>query len=422
MKTRAKSREEKEAKKRQIKTIGGNNKNTFERNYCDDDSSSSFSPSTPTRRKKYVCVYCGMPCAALYRQLNKTSLSSIKAMHCERCQRIVDPYIEREWLLVIIDCALLRPEAYRHILYNNQDFSSYIHIEKDNICCQQYETGNRNPATTSGASTLRLIKWTLISSVFHAYLKWQTHLHTQQQLNAKCDEARSLSVFTITDSSTLIHATFVVTSVLDLLAQWLAVYGFMKLISMASASSSSKNNTNIPRNKDDDSNGGESVPEGRKLAPTPSISPSHSIAYQIYLGLLLPTSFQVVCVLVILWENSKTTLALGSLLVAYWQCLGISLISINSNSKLSTKTSLLMTCTPFVGILSLIVWRYGVNRFLLTFTENRNSTKFECSHVTIPCVGFEMDGFGDVVNAITDEDFGGGGGGWAFPSLPLCLT
>merc|ERR1740117_2062550 len=104
-------------------------------------SSSSMSSNTT---KSYVCVFCGTPCAALYRKLTSTStststtttttsrsttstssttISSIKAMNCDICQRIVDPYTEREWLLVAIDCILLRPEAYRHVLYNNQYLS-----------------------------------------------------------------------------------------------------------------------------------------------------------------------------------------------------------------------------------------------------------------------------------------------------------
>lgn len=69
----------------------------------------------------YACVHCGTPCASLYRRLS-VSLSSIKAMSCSNCEKIVDPYIEREWLLVAIDCVLLRPEAYRHLLFNVDEF------------------------------------------------------------------------------------------------------------------------------------------------------------------------------------------------------------------------------------------------------------------------------------------------------------
>ena len=65
----------------------------------------------------YVCVHCGAPCTSLYRRLS-VSLSSIKAINCKRCGHVSDPYIEREWLLVTIDCILLRQEAFRHVLFN----------------------------------------------------------------------------------------------------------------------------------------------------------------------------------------------------------------------------------------------------------------------------------------------------------------
>merc|ERR1712238_345024 len=94
---------------------------------------------------------------------------------------------------------------------------------------------------------------------------------------------------------------FAITSALDLFVQWLAIYGYTKLVTMFSPS---------------------------------SYSPSqHNIAYQIFLSLLLPTSFQVVSVSVLIWENSNTTRALGSLLITCWQCLAISLITINTTNN-----------------------------------------------------------------------------------------
>lgn len=61
----------------------------------------------------YRCIHCLTPCDALYR---KYGPSTIKLIQCTHCRRDVDPYCEREWLLVLIDCILLREEAYRHVL------------------------------------------------------------------------------------------------------------------------------------------------------------------------------------------------------------------------------------------------------------------------------------------------------------------
>lgn len=332
-------------------------------------------------------------------------------MYCQNCQRIVDPYIEREWLLVVIDCILLRPEAYRHILYNNKDFSRYIHAQKNKETShQQHDKGNNNVVDTGATSTSRvwsLVQWTLGSSCFHAFLKWQTLVHSKQQYEVKDGDGDAISLYVI----------LIVTSVLDLAIQWLAVYGFIKLQSSQSKSSSITR-TDTTENKDDDNNK-KKFPKRRENSKVSSLSPSHSVAYQIYLGLLLPTSFQVVCVLVLLWENSKTTRALGSLLVACWQCLGLSLISINNSGKSSAKSSVLKACIPLVGIVSLIAWRFGVERLLLVLTKNTNIITFP--YHKIPCVGFEMHVFGGGVNVITDEYFGGSVG-WLSPPSLLCLT
>lgn len=69
----------------------------------------------------YVCVHCGFPSESLYHQLG-ASLSSIKVLTCNKCNEVIDPYIEREWLHIAIDCILMRKAAYRHVLYNSDAF------------------------------------------------------------------------------------------------------------------------------------------------------------------------------------------------------------------------------------------------------------------------------------------------------------
>jgi len=63
----------------------------------------------------HVCVHCGCPTPILHRLL---SGNHIKLVECKNCHRDVDPYIEREMLLVMIDLILLRSSAYKHILFN----------------------------------------------------------------------------------------------------------------------------------------------------------------------------------------------------------------------------------------------------------------------------------------------------------------
>ena len=66
----------------------------------------------------YLCVSCLTPNNALYRQYS--SIKSIKLQTCTNCGRDIDPYIERELLLVVIDMVLLRSSAYTHFLFNRK--------------------------------------------------------------------------------------------------------------------------------------------------------------------------------------------------------------------------------------------------------------------------------------------------------------
>ena len=285
----------------------------------------------------YVCVFCGTPCTALYRRLTintsssssscsgdssdaaSSQVSSIKAMSCVNCHRPVDPYTERECLLVTIDCILLRPEAYRHVLYNTQDLS--WSKQKDGV--NSSNTNDRKKRASSSnnddddddddqedesddcdiqnTSTLlyRLARWSIVSTLLHAYLKWETFVQGKQQLEGEIRQEKEEA-----DASfALLYMIFSITSALDLFVQWIAVYGYTRLVARMTTFSSS---------------------------PTYH---RNNAAYQIFLGLLLPTSFQVVCVSVLIWENSNTTRALGSLLIACWQCLALSLITINNPSN-----------------------------------------------------------------------------------------
>jgi hypothetical protein len=72
--------------------------------------------STPAYR--YQCIYCATPCDALYRVYGVSAAKTIKLSRCTHCQRDVDPYCEREFMLVILDCLLFREEAYRHFLFH----------------------------------------------------------------------------------------------------------------------------------------------------------------------------------------------------------------------------------------------------------------------------------------------------------------
>lgn len=71
-----------------------------------------------TSTTKYQCIYCATPCDALYRVYGASASKTIKLNRCIQCQRDVDPYCERELMLVVLDCLLFREEAYRHLFFH----------------------------------------------------------------------------------------------------------------------------------------------------------------------------------------------------------------------------------------------------------------------------------------------------------------
>lgn len=65
----------------------------------------------------FCCVECGCEenGSSSYVQYSE---GSIRLKRCVRCAKLVDKYIEFEWILIIIDIILFRVQAYRHVLRN----------------------------------------------------------------------------------------------------------------------------------------------------------------------------------------------------------------------------------------------------------------------------------------------------------------
>jgi hypothetical protein len=103
---------------------------------------------------RYRCIQCLEPAASLYRTYTREStikLSQCESAVCGNGTNNVDPYCEREWLLVVIDIVLLRDQAYRHVIFNRlQGFRVHESYRK----------------------SLQLV---VGSSVLQAYIFWEAH-------------------------------------------------------------------------------------------------------------------------------------------------------------------------------------------------------------------------------------------------------
>lgn len=62
-----------------------------------------------------ICIECTEPVQSLYTQY---SPSNIRLTACPRCNKFADKYIEYDNVLIFVDVILLKPQAYRHLVFN----------------------------------------------------------------------------------------------------------------------------------------------------------------------------------------------------------------------------------------------------------------------------------------------------------------
>lgn len=195
----------------------------------------------------------------------KFSPTSLKLTVCESCGYDVDYYVEREVFLVAMDVVLLRQDAYRHLLLNRiQDFD----VQKN---------------------WRKAIQYVLASGVLQTYLLWEAYPGGNESHRAPGESLRDLldrqDKITI---SLLLHLFPL--AIARLLTPWIVFYWCLRRFSR------------------------------RATHPRTLFTRS-------YLAVMFPTSFAVVTILVLVWENTYTVRLLGSLLVLVYQVLSIYTVS-----------------------------------------------------------------------------------------------
>ncbi|KAI8092491.1 Arv1-like family-domain-containing protein [Halteromyces radiatus] len=91
-----------------------------------------------------TCVECGTRVQNLYTQYSK---DNIRLTSCDQCQQFADKYIEYDFVIIFIDMLLLKPQVYRHLLFNR--ISQTGHGIESNI-----------------------IRFAILLILFEVYIKW----------------------------------------------------------------------------------------------------------------------------------------------------------------------------------------------------------------------------------------------------------
>ncbi|KAI5788331.1 Arv1-like family-domain-containing protein [Geopyxis carbonaria] len=80
------------------------------------------SPPSPSPPPLFICIECSFPVSSLYtayssaddRQLGR----GVRLTQCPRCKSFADKYVEHDFVVLFIDLVLIKPQVYRHLLFN----------------------------------------------------------------------------------------------------------------------------------------------------------------------------------------------------------------------------------------------------------------------------------------------------------------
>ncbi|KAL2012547.1 hypothetical protein VTN00DRAFT_72 [Thermoascus crustaceus] len=69
-----------------------------------------------------ICIECSYPVSHLYTSYSKADDHSlgkgVRLTQCPRCKRFADKYVEHDFVVLFIDLVLIKPQVYRHLLFN----------------------------------------------------------------------------------------------------------------------------------------------------------------------------------------------------------------------------------------------------------------------------------------------------------------
>jgi len=234
----------------------------------------------------YFCVHCLQPSASLYRILGK---DVIKLSPCSNClSPAVDPYCEREWLLVVLDLVLLRTTAYRHVLWNRGSLLAQVEQQKHQRNSSSIEAVRHNVLYDN------IPRFLLTACLLRAHIGM---VSTQDRVDAEHTWEAA--------------AGFVQLTLISVTGYAVQIGSIMLLL-------------NFPGNK------------------------QRSMLNVLVLAVLLPAvAAQIVTALALLWENSDTVRAVGSLLALIHQWMAVLTVSEISIQQQNRQVLLLITGLVF---------------------------------------------------------------------------
>lgn len=248
----------------------------------------------------------------------------------------MDPYIEREWLLVVMDCALHRPEAFRHALYNREPFAT--------ICGDNVDRINKF------GGLWQLIRYSFIAALIRTYL-WHATTTDDEDVSG-------------TRSAKLLVVLF----------QSLVGENIMAIATIVSASMIVKISM---RKRSIDS------PTATSCKVKTEYNDASSLFFysRLYLAVTVSSFFHLVTIFAIIWENSATVCLLGTLLVLSLQRMGVATV-VDERLRREMDTTTVLTQDVSLRLKQSIPLGAGI------------AARALCSHVASKLIGDNSDCIG----------------------------
>ena len=256
-----------------------------------DDNGNESRISHPS---SYHCIQCLARVPSLYRKFSAaTTTTNIKLSVCHSCGLDVDPYVEREDFLVAMDLILLRQDAYRHLLLN------YHFITFQSVL----------------QNLTKAIQYLVAASILQSYLLWEAFRDDGYMTTG------------INDSTTSITRTASLQNILDeeedngtlVVLFHLFFQSLFRISSLGIVAYFSLRRSSMYH----------------QTKTTGQFSRFDYLT-KVYVAVVLPTSFSIVTILVLIWENTFTVRLLGSLLILTYQMVSIhTLAAVTSRRPIS---------------------------------------------------------------------------------------
>lgn len=123
-----------------------------------------------------ICIECGNPVQTLY---TSYSPSNIRLTACPQCNKFADKYIEYDNVLIFIDLLLLRPQAYRHMVYNTLSYDG-VREEKEEVNSSSVKSSSNGGKDQKISKSKRpvfalhpkTVRFFILITLFDVYLTW----------------------------------------------------------------------------------------------------------------------------------------------------------------------------------------------------------------------------------------------------------